>query len=68
MAVVEPSYHSGDGGANPPRRPTRVPQRCESDPIRRIVRWKSRSLNLRQLFEEKRRNPLPIKFDKVGGT
>ena len=39
-----------------------------ADPIRRNVRSKNRSLNLRQLFEEKGRNPLPIKFDKARGT
>ena len=39
MAAVEPSYHGGDGGADPPRRPTRVPQRCESGIIHYILNF-----------------------------
>ena len=38
MAAVEPSYHGGDGGVDPPRCPTRVLQRCESNIIR-VIRY-----------------------------
>ncbi|PON90357.1 hypothetical protein TorRG33x02_138260 [Trema orientale] len=41
---------------------------ASQNPFKRNVRSKNRSLNLRQLFEEKGRNPLPIKFNKAGGT
>ncbi|PON99163.1 hypothetical protein TorRG33x02_050230 [Trema orientale] len=69
MATVEPIYHGGDAGGDPPSDPFRILATCQSAPIGKRKCSKNGSLNLQEKLNSlELGQQLPISFDKTGAT
>ncbi|KAI3499160.1 hypothetical protein L1887_34953 [Cichorium endivia] len=65
MATRVARGHGGDGGAEPPRGPDRIPSTCESSKPKK-TRGKGKDLNLLEEFAKNNEQPLPLLLDDEG--
>ncbi|KAI3699037.1 hypothetical protein L2E82_43030 [Cichorium intybus] len=65
MATRVARGHGGDGGADPPRGPDRIPSTCESSNPKK-TRGKGKDLNLLEEFVKNNEQPLPLLLDDEG--